>query len=1103
MDFDIFTSISTYDSDRSLRRLLKSRLPGTTLWLLAQDTFQSWKQTTSGGTFLLSGIIGSGKTLCSATAIEHLMRERVDDHAQIFHFHFQESPISLRSGSAALNALIKQILIINPEQSSLIYDKVILYYGPSATEAIFDDILDDIFLPLLQTINEPIVVVDGLDLCDASDLWQLLLALSTAVGRGCRVFLTGRGQESAEVQKSHNASGLTIGRSIYGVGEDLSRIIRLMIESQSRRSNIATDATLAYMNDFLANHVGTMVLWAKLLLDEIWANCVDDSTIKDYLMNRLPVDLKTTYESCVTRLGARKDTLGKSLLMAVCAAVEPFHIEELQEYLALDEVDSMLVSDPERRPTRDSILNCSVNLIEIDDEDDLVRPIHHTVIQYALDESLRRNTLCRIGRFCVISLENAAALIHMGGPWRMFATIPAGTELSTRILGLLGRPTTVKATLTMPSHQPLRKTATAGSKSFLTYAQRAWLQSNRDVGADIIQVRSFRKLLIEALHHVAYPWSYQVKSWTSYITGLFAWAVVNDHRPLLAFSLEEPALRSRLAGLKLDLKAMPIISAEGGTAAHFAARSGDLTLFKLVYSRRLLNITDDFGKTCIYIAAEQGNLELLVSIMRTYEKSSAKTSRTPSFVVDNRGRNILHAAIEGAHSRCIEVLCERSYDTGGNLALVLAAQHDSNGIYSLQFAIGSGDPAIFSFCLSKIIFATASLPALPVGMWTALLDDAFRLQLWAAMGLILEFHPLAANLEGLLMNWCNIWFATYGSSCTPEDLIRTVYLHNPSAVRSVCAELTGEEIATAGVLCHEVIPITFWKKVPGKEFHNALRLVLITDSMALFKLLMIWNFRNFLHTFENAYHDVRWFDQNPNAISADLYIHAYLCMDLRLKLGKVYEVAASNAFHEELLSSLDLRTHVLRDLSTDLIRPFLGYIQTRDTALIDLDNYLDLSFNRIVYSLAKYFGGSFAHWHGNDILLWVLACNGLSMHMENLLQSSRASPNSRCTAGTTSLWQVCVRGYYHCVPSLLHHGADARICNTLDVQILVGWSATPTPVSPSSPVELLRSTNVADLSHIPARRRQQYHRETLDLLIAAETTGPRLADHVREPSRGR
>ncbi|KAF2225247.1 ankyrin repeat-containing domain protein [Elsinoe ampelina] len=605
------------------------------------------------------------------------------------------------------------------------------------------------------------------------------------------------------------------------------------------------------------------------------------------------------------------------------------------------------------------------------------------------------------------------------------------------------------------------------------------------------------------------------------MSGLFAWAVMNDHKPLLSFALDVPAVQERLSKARLNLRSIPLFGEEGGSAAHYAARSEDLTLFNLVYSQSLFNKPDSLGKTCLYIAAEQGNATIMDSILTTYENNLAHAPYLRHVKEDNRGRNPLHAAIEGGHTKCIGLLREKQFDFHSNHAAKLVVRHDQKGIYPLQFAVRSRNQDFLESCLRIISSTTKERQNLTLDpMWISLLNDALDCQLWASIDLIFRAWSHHYRACGTVQDWLTSILAGNNRSEALEKLIVVVYPHERTVVTMVCADFTSERPSVAGALCNDIIAPSDWKDLEDREFPAALHLVLATDSKELFQQLVIYNFWQFEKVFgrhdRNRISNADWFTQTCSVSMADLYIHAYVCMELRLKQdpalasgrpsangGSLQQDIRSEAFRQDLLTSLDIRVNILAGLGADLTYRFLVYIHTLDESLLDFDpDRPDVVSNRL-RDLARHFGGEFTDCRARDVLLWVLACNGLYSNMENLLRAGTVSPHVRCSRGTTPLWQVCMRGSYHCVPLLLDYRADARVRNSHSVEGKIGRFPCPMSALSSLPSELVRTTSHDDLVHIPSSSRREYQRKTLRLLEDAERIGPQVAGHVRGRTQNR
>ncbi|PSK46105.1 hypothetical protein B9Z65_5073 [Elsinoe australis] len=259
LPFNIFDSISRYDRERALRQIRNRKISGTTRWIVEEPQFQRWLNSSNGSLLLLNRIIGSGKTLCMATAIDYLQELDTSKDPQLFHYVFEMATPNCRDGTDALNALIKQMILLNPQQEGALRSDIYLYYGPTTHQPSFSEVWQYVFLPLIRASKAPNLVVDGLDLCQASSLTTLMRSLISATNIGARVLVSARGRESEALKRLRpELSEIKISKDISGRANDLKLVVKRIAQSKREQKNITSDHMFMTVQSELLNRIGVM-----------------------------------------------------------------------------------------------------------------------------------------------------------------------------------------------------------------------------------------------------------------------------------------------------------------------------------------------------------------------------------------------------------------------------------------------------------------------------------------------------------------------------------------------------------------------------------------------------------------------------------------------------------------------------------------------------------------------------------------------------------------------------------------------------------------------------------------------------------------------------
>ncbi|KIN06999.1 hypothetical protein OIDMADRAFT_139712 [Oidiodendron maius Zn] len=167
--------ISTYDVSASQSRADGYRLPGTCKWLLQTPEFSQWDTGTGRNVLIVSGSVGTGKSVLSSYIIQHLERSSKlhDDPRQIAFFPQSQSE-NLTARQVLLN-LLRQLL-----EDHVILPPWITHHFSRARKSAFN-ILDikQAFKVALQSL-QPTFVIDEID---AVDNWPEIFDFFSELGQ--------------------------------------------------------------------------------------------------------------------------------------------------------------------------------------------------------------------------------------------------------------------------------------------------------------------------------------------------------------------------------------------------------------------------------------------------------------------------------------------------------------------------------------------------------------------------------------------------------------------------------------------------------------------------------------------------------------------------------------------------------------------------------------------------------------------------------------------------------------------------------------------------------------------------------------------------------
>jgi uncharacterized protein (DUF1330 family) len=158
----------------------------------------------------------------------------------VAHFFYSHSNKSRLKAAHLFRSYIKQILgylDMTEKQFPLrIISYVKRFYGPKRSYPKFEEIIDEIFVPLSKLIPGTTYVVDGLDECDLKEIRKVLKTFQKMMSQhGTKVFISGR--EALDVTNSISNS-IAIVMSDEDNREDICRFIEWRIGEKMRERQL-------------------------------------------------------------------------------------------------------------------------------------------------------------------------------------------------------------------------------------------------------------------------------------------------------------------------------------------------------------------------------------------------------------------------------------------------------------------------------------------------------------------------------------------------------------------------------------------------------------------------------------------------------------------------------------------------------------------------------------------------------------------------------------------------------------------------------------------------------------------------------------------------
>lgn len=186
--------LSSFDYKTALRRAQLQRHGSTGQWLVHTQQFTQWLAGNESQSFWCTGKLGSGKTVLTGFAVEHVSAQRSHLPVKIVCFFCQyNNEISLQA-TTILRSILRQLLdqdmvlfkAIEPQLETLLEQNPL---DVTRLEHLLSDILKSI-----KSTYPVVMIIDGLDECSERQMKLVLKALRNVKllnPRGLKLYLAG------------------------------------------------------------------------------------------------------------------------------------------------------------------------------------------------------------------------------------------------------------------------------------------------------------------------------------------------------------------------------------------------------------------------------------------------------------------------------------------------------------------------------------------------------------------------------------------------------------------------------------------------------------------------------------------------------------------------------------------------------------------------------------------------------------------------------------------------------------------------------------------------------------------------------------------------
>ncbi|KAK4164976.1 ankyrin repeat-containing protein [Cladorrhinum sp. PSN259] len=764
----LLDSLSSHEYLAPFKRACKARHPGTANWVFQTAEFRRWKEATGSPWIWCSGKIGSGKTILTASAVNHVLAHKSGiGEIVVFFFPQFDDPQSL-CAETVIRSIIRQSLDPVTLSEEMEADLVEMDQKP------FTGLVELTVLLRKRVAQSKMlyIFIDALDEFEATErrtLLNLLVSLGSS-GSGLKVFLAGRESLSGELKGK--LTGIEhVSMASAQAKPDISLYIEEALQEKSDDRDLVVGDQLLILDikQALVKHADGMFLWVTFLIDELCAQHCDDD-IRDAI-TRLPKTLTETFSRALSRIISRqKASVAAKTFSWVAIAKRHLTLDELREAISVE------IGQPYSNPGRlvngiDQLATWCENLVHVDEELNTVQFAHQTIHKFIVDGP--RNPQFtdfyfnlaaadhHAGEICVtylnfndfkttlarrpqpvpvhpVVMAKLALSHHSKKPGFLLATgFSSRHRKSKTELDVVG----VLASYERGNEEALRKLQQ--SHPFLQYASIHWISHTSRFQKDKSKMWDSWHQIVTCGHDLANrPWPEQQK-FNALDSDLLVWSLQSRHYALTRLiqgcgGISEPEKLQNAWSLAAegDIELLDVLlGGERPLQIRNATLQGASKDGHLAVVERLLiagaNVNADpakYGRTALQAASEGGHLAVIERLLTAGANVNADPTKA-------NGRTALQAASEGGHLAVVERLLTaganvnadpawygrtalQAASEGGHLAVVerlliaganVNADPTRNGRTALQAASEGGHLAV----VERLLIAGANVNADP------------------------------------------------------------------------------------------------------------------------------------------------------------------------------------------------------------------------------------------------------------------------------------------------------------------------------------------------------------------------------------------------------
>jgi archaellum biogenesis ATPase FlaH len=242
----ILDRLSNFDHRNALKRLRKKRFQNPNgLWLTQTTQYQEWLQKDGSSVFMLSGKMGSGKSVLSAAIVDDILLQQLPTNCLRTFFFCEHDNARSLTARTILGSLMRQCIPLDEFPAMLETDlyELLDNEGPNG------DSLGSFLVAHSDVARTHIIMIDGLDECSEFERQVVFATFNSLLKLSkprFKFFLSGRDDIMPDVHEQLQAD-FRMTMSCPAVCNDIEAVIDASLnEKQRKRKLVVQDSNLLH-----------------------------------------------------------------------------------------------------------------------------------------------------------------------------------------------------------------------------------------------------------------------------------------------------------------------------------------------------------------------------------------------------------------------------------------------------------------------------------------------------------------------------------------------------------------------------------------------------------------------------------------------------------------------------------------------------------------------------------------------------------------------------------------------------------------------------------------------------------------------------------------